>query len=145
MPWWAWMVMGTLLLGAEMLGVSAQFYLVFVGAAAIVVGLLGMAGVPLPEWAQWIIFAGLALTCMALFRAQLYSKFKANVGQVEERLIMGDRIVVPERLAPGASCRVEYRGTSWTARNTDEVPIAAGIEAEVWETTGLTLHVRNPR
>ena len=145
MPWWGWMVMGTLLLGAEMLGVSAQFYLVFVGAAAIVVGLLGMAGVPLPEWAQWIIFAGLALTCMALFRAQLYSKFKANVGQVEERLIMGDRIVVPERLAPGASCRVEYRGTSWTARNTDEVPIAAGIEAEVWETTGLTLHVRNPR
>lgn len=145
MPWWAWMVTGTLLFGAEILGVSAQFYLVFVGAAAIVVGLLGMTGVPLPDWAQWLIFAGLCLTCMALFRAKLYKKFKANVGHVEERLIMGDRIVVPERLTPGASCRVEYRGTSWTARNTDEAPIEAGIEAEVWETTGLTLHLRNPR
>ncbi len=143
MPWWGWMVTGTLLLGAEMLGVSAQFYLVFVGAAAIVVGLLGMAAVPLPEWAQWLIFAALALSCMALFRARLYNKFKANVGQVEERLIMGDLIVVPERLAAGATCRVEYRGTSWSARNTDEAPIEAGSEAEVWETAGLTLHIRN--
>ena len=61
------------------------------------------------------------------------------------RTLSGDRIVVPQRLTPGASCRVEYRGTSWTARNTDEVAIEAGVEAEVWETTGLTLHLRNPR
>ncbi len=145
MPWWGWMMTGTLLFGAEMLGVSAQFYLVFVGAAALVVGLLGMAGVALPEWAQWITFAVVALICMALFRARLYSKFKGADGQVEERLIMGDRIAVPERLTPGASCRVEYRGTTWSARNTDDVPIEAGVEAEVWETTGLTLHIRNPR
>ena len=145
MPWWGWMVTGTLLFGAEMLGVSAQFYLVFFGAAAIVVGLVGMAGVALPEWAQWITFAALALTCMALFRAQLYDKFKGADGQVEERLILGDRIVIAEGLAPGASCRVEYRGSTWSARNTDDVPIEAGVEAEVWETTGLTLHIRNPR
>lgn len=145
MPWWGWMVTGTLLFGAEMLGVSAQFYLVFVGAAAIVVGLLGVAGVALPEWAQWITFAALALICMALFRARLYDKFKGADGVVEERLILGDRIVIPEQLAPNASCRVEYRGTTWSARNTDSVPIAAGVEAEVWEVAGLTLHVRNPR
>ena len=145
MPWWGWMVMGTLLFSAELLGVSAQFYLVFVGAAAIVVGLLGMAGVPLAEWAQWLTFAALALSCMVLFRARLYGRFKTTLGEVEERLIMGDRIVVPERLAPGASCRVEYRGTSWTARNTDETPIEAASEAEVWEVAGLTLHIRNPR
>ncbi len=145
MPWWGWMVTGTLLFGAEMIGVSAQFYLVFVGAAAIVVGLLGMAGLPLPEWAQWITFAGVALTCMALFRARLYDKFKGADGKVEERLILGDRIAMPERLAPGASCRVEYRGSTWSARNTDDSPIEAGVEAEVWETAGLTLHIRNPR
>ena len=85
MPWWGWMMTGTLLFGAEMLGVSAQFYLVFVGAAALVVGLLGMAGVALPEWAQWITFAVVALICMALFRARLYSKFKGADGQVEGR------------------------------------------------------------
>ena len=145
MPWWGWMVTGTLLFGAELLGVSAQFYLVFVGAAALAVGVLGMADAALPEWGQWIVFAGLALTSMTLFRAQLYSKFKGNVGAVEERLIMGDRIVVPATLAPGASCRVEYRGSTWSARNTDERPIEAGVEAEVWQTTGLTLHIRNPR
>lgn len=145
MPWWSWMVTGTLLLGAEMFGVSAQFYLVFVGAAAILVGLLGVAGVALPEWAQWLTFAAVALTCMAFFRARLYRRFKGAEGEVEERLIMGDRIVVPERLAPGASCRVDYRGTSWTARNTDQVSLEAGIEAEVWETAGLTLHLRYPR
>ena len=145
MPWWGWMVTGTLLFGAEMVGVSAQFYLVFVGAAAIVVGLLGMAGVALPEWAQWLTFAVVALTCMALFRARLYDKFKGADGQVEGRLILGDRIALPARLAPGASGRVDYGGSTWSARNTDDVPIEAGVEAEVWETTGLTLHIRNPR
>jgi membrane protein implicated in regulation of membrane protease activity len=145
MPWWGWMVTGTLLFGAEMLGVSAQFYLVFLGAAALVVGLLGVAGVVLPEWLQWITFAAVALVCMALFRARLYDKFKGADGAVEERLILGDRIAIPERLAPGASCRVEYRGTTWSARNTDTQTIEAGVEAEIWETTGLTLHLRNPR
>ena len=134
---------GALLFGAELFGINAQFYLVFVGAAAIVVGLIGSLGVALPEWAQWLIFAALALICMVAFRERLYRRFRETEEFVEDRLILGDRILMPERLAPEASCRVEYKGTSWTARNVDAQPIEAGVEAEIYETVGFILHVRN--
>lgn len=145
MPWWGWMVTGTLLLGAELFGVNAQFYLVFIGAAAIAVGALDLAGVYLPEWAQWLAFALLSLGCMALFRARLYRRLRAHPGQVEERLIIGDRITLSERVPPHGNCRVEYRGSFWSARNTDTTALEAGAEAEVWEVAGLTLHIRQPR
>ena len=41
MAWWSWCIFGVVLLGVELFAVDAQFYLVFAGLAAIVVGLLG--------------------------------------------------------------------------------------------------------
>jgi len=40
MPWWGWLVLGIGLLGVEMFVVDAQFYLVFIGVAAALVGLV---------------------------------------------------------------------------------------------------------
>ena len=60
MPWWGWLVLGIGLLGVEMFVIDAQFYLVFLGVSAAIVGLLGLAGVPMPEWPQWLVFAALA-------------------------------------------------------------------------------------
>lgn len=143
MPWWSWVVTGALLFAAEMFGINAQFYLVFVGTAAIVVGLIGSLGMIMPEWAQWLSFAALALLLMIGFRERLYRRFRETNEFVEERLQLGARILIPERLAPEASCRVDYKGTSWTARNVDREPIEAGVEAEICETVGFILHVRN--
>ena len=39
MTWWGWIIAGAILLGAELTFVNAQFYLVFIGSAAILVGL----------------------------------------------------------------------------------------------------------
>ena len=39
MTWWGWIIAGAILLGAELAFVSAQFYLVLIGSAAILVGL----------------------------------------------------------------------------------------------------------
>ena len=49
MEWWGWCILGVALLGVELLAVDAQFYLVFAGLAAVLVGLLGLVGVDLPE------------------------------------------------------------------------------------------------
>ena len=38
MDWWAWIAVGAILLGSELAFVDAQFYLVFIGASAFVVG-----------------------------------------------------------------------------------------------------------
>ena len=141
MPWWAWLVFGIGLLGVEMFVIDAQFYLVFIGLSAAVVGLLGLAGIQLPEWAQWLIFSGLAIVAMLAFRRRLYELVRGRSGQVEERLTVGDRVVIVSRLEPGQSERVEYRGTTWTARNTGSIAIEAGREAIIAHVDGLTLHV----
>jgi membrane protein implicated in regulation of membrane protease activity len=141
MPWWAWLVLGIGLLGVEMFVIDAQFYLVFIGLSAAVVGLLGLAGVHLPEWTQWLIFSALAIVAMLTFRRRLYEMMRGNAGQVDERLTIGDRVVIASRLEPGQSGRVEYRGTTWTARNTGSLAIEAGREAVIAHVDGLTLHV----
>ncbi len=67
---------------------------------------------------------------------------RSGVGVVDERLTVGDRVLVAARLEPGESGRVEYRGSSWTARNTGSGPIEAGREAVIDRVDGLTLFVR---
>lgn len=36
MPWWGWIVIGALLLGAELMVIEAEFFLVFIGVAALI-------------------------------------------------------------------------------------------------------------
>lgn len=142
MPWWAWLVLGIGLLGVEMLVIDAQFYLVFIGLSAALVGLLGLFGFNLPEWAQWLTFSVLAITAMLAFRRRIYELVRGRSGHVDQRLTVGDKVVVPARLEPGQSGRVDYRGSSWTARNTGGQPIEAGREAVIDRVDGLTLHVK---
>ena len=141
MPWWGWFVLGAVLLGAEMFVLDAQFYLVFLGVSAALVGFFGMFGVNLPEWAEWLAFAAFSIVTMVGFRQRIYQLVRNRTGVVEERLNLGDRVTVPVRLEPGQTCRVEYRGSSWTARNTDQAIIEAGREAVITRVDGLTLHV----
>jgi hypothetical protein len=135
------MVLGIGLLGVEMFVIDAQFYLVFVGLSAAIVGLLGLFGADLPGWAQWLVFSALSIAAMLAFRRRLYEMVRNRSGHVEDRLTVGDRVVVAARLEPGQTGRVEYRGSSWTARNTGTAPIEAGREAVIAQVDGLTLHV----
>ena len=143
MPWWGWLVVGIGLLGVEMFLIDAQFYLVFIGVSAAVVGLFGLAGVAAPLWAQWVAFAVLSLVTTLVFRSRLYPLARNRSGHVEERLTLGDRITVPVHLEPGETCRVDYRGSSWTACNIDKVAIAAGKVAVIEQVDGLTLRVKS--
>jgi membrane protein implicated in regulation of membrane protease activity len=134
------MVVGALLLGAELVGVDAAFYLVFIGAAAILTGLVGLFGINLPDWAQWLLFAALAIATMVLFRERLYLKMRGVATDYKEGLD-GDELVLSESLEPGASCRMDYRGTTWTVLNGSDASLAAGTEVRVQDVEGLTLVV----
>ena len=142
MPWWGWLVMATALLAFELFVIDAQFYLVFLGVSAALVGLFGLATDIMPAWQQWLVFAALSIVAMVAFRNRVYQMVRKRTGHVQERLTLGDRIVIPVRLEPGQSCRAEYRGSSWTARNVDQQAIDAGKEAVIAHVDGLTLHVR---
>lgn len=143
MPWWGWLVVGAALLGVEMFVLDAQFYLVFLGVSAAIVGLFGLAGIGMPEWSEWLLFAALSLITMVAFRKRVYELVRGRTGAVDERLTLGDRVMIPMRLDPGQACRVDYRGSSWTARNVGEAGIEAGQEAVISNIDGLTLHVKN--
>ena len=139
MPWWGWMTLGLFLLGAELLGVEAAFYLLFVGVAAILTGLITLA-VPLAPWLQWLIFAGLALASMVTFRARLYSRFR-GVGVDYKAGPAGDLIKLQNDLLPGDTCRQEFRGTVWTVLNEGDTPLSAGSNARIVRVERLTLVV----
>lgn len=140
MVWWQWMVIGAILLGAEMFAIDAQFYLVFIGVSAALVGLAGLMGIDLPLWAQWAAFGALSLISMFTFRAQLYEKIRGNVEGFRETLA-GESIDVDDDLASGEETRLEYRGSEWTARNSGSATIAAGSRAKVVKVDGLTLFI----
>lgn len=143
MPWWGWLVLGIGLLGVELFVVDAQFYLVFIGVAAALVGLLGLAGVDLPQWAQWLSFAALAIVTMVAFRKRVYAVVRGRGGHVEAPVTTGDRVRLTVRLEPGQSGRVDYRGSSWAARNVDDRAMEAGAEALISHVDGLTLHLKS--
>jgi inner membrane protein len=142
MPWWGWFVLAAALLSVELFVIDAQFYLVFLGVSAGLVGLLDLADGTMPAWQQWLAFAVLALVTMIAFRDRVYQLVRKRTGHVEQPLTLGDRVVIPVRLEPGQTCRAQYRGSSWTARNVDQKTIDAGKEAVISHVDGLTLHVR---
>ena len=142
MLWWGWLVAGAALLALEMFVIDAQFYLVFLGISAALVGLFSLAIPGLADWILWLAFAVLSLVTMFGFRERVYRLVRGRTGVVEERLTIGDRVTIPNRLEPGQSTRVEYRGSTWTARNVDQVALEAGREAFIAGVEGLTLHVR---
>jgi len=134
------MVLGAVLLGAELFAIDAQFYLVFLGVSAALVGLASLMGIVMPEWAQWLAFGTLSLISFFTFRKSLYQKIHGETVGYRGTL-SGESIKINQDLAAGAEARVEYRGTNWTARNVGDAAITSGSRATVVKADGLTLHV----
>jgi inner membrane protein len=139
MTWWGWVIAGAILLGAELMLVNAQFYLVFVGSAAILVGLATLV-LPLAEWLQWALFAALAVISMVTFRSRIYQRFRGSLPQVEIGP-QGRLITLPVALAAGDSCQAEFNGTFWTVRNASDTALPAGSRARIVSVQNLTLLV----
>jgi membrane protein implicated in regulation of membrane protease activity len=139
--WWSWVIGGAILLGAELAFVDAQFYLVFLGSAAIVVGLIAGATDWLAAWAQWALFAVLAIVSMVTFRARVYERVRGRAPQVRTGPV-NEVLTLPVPLAPGESGQAEHGGTFWSVRNDSDVPMPAGTRVRITQVQGLTLVVR---
>jgi membrane protein implicated in regulation of membrane protease activity len=140
MTWWGWVIVGAILFGAELSFVSAQFYLVFIGSAAMAVGLITALANPAP-WAQWALFAALAIISMLAFRSRVYQRFHGQLPSVRTGPV-GAVITLGVPLAVGASCQTEYSGALWSVKNDSNVAIAPGTRVRVVRVLDLTLLVR---
>jgi hypothetical protein len=139
MQWWAWIAVGAILLGSELTFVDAQFYLVFVGASAFIVGMLELT-FGIADWLQWLLFAVLAVTSVFTFRRRIYDRLRRQLPPLKGGPA-GEIVTLPEDLPPGETCRLEYRGSSWSATNGGGALIAAGSRARIERVDGLTLVV----
>ncbi len=142
MPWWGWMIIGAILLGSELLGVEAAFYLFFLGVAAILTGLVELAGVGLELWMQWILFSIISIVLMVLFRKKLYAKLRGQ-GVGYETGPAGEIVTVKDALAPGQSGRMSYRGTQWTIVNDSDEDFVAGQRVRISHVDGLKLNLES--
>ncbi|MBS0365097.1 MAG: NfeD family protein [Proteobacteria bacterium] len=140
MTWWGWIIGGAILFGAELAFVSAQFYLVFIGGAAIAVGLLAALASPAP-WVQWALFAVLVVVSMIAFRSRVYQRFHNDAPAVKTGQPEGV-LTLAVALPPGGTCQAEHGGTYWTVRNDTDSPIAAGTRVRITAVSNLTLLVQ---
>ena len=141
MPWWIWLIGGLVLMGVELTAVDAAFFLMFLGASAVLVGILELSGAGLPFWGQWLAYAVLAVTSLALFRKRLYNKVRGRAPGYQS-VTAGGLVEVAEKLAVGGETRVRYRGTQWTARNLGPSAITAGASAQVVRAEGTVLEIK---
>ncbi len=140
MPWWAWLTAGIVLMGLELAAVDAAFYLVFLGAAAILVGIAVFGDPGLPIWGQWALYAVLAVASMVFFRRKLYDRLRGGA-QGFDNSTVGEIVEVAEEVPAGGRTRVAMRGTQWTATNVGTMAMDAGAQARVVAVSGATVDI----
>lgn len=142
MAWWIWILIGFAFFIAEAL-TAGTLVVGFFGMGAIAVGFLVLMGVGGPAWVQFLLFTGISLAALAIFRQPLVRRLRGESdGDSELDTLVGENGSATSVLEPGGLGKIELRGTSWSARNVGDEPLAAGDRVIVTAVRGLTLEVR---
>ena len=142
MMWWIWVLGGLALLGLEAL-LPGGIVLVFFGVAALLVGALVAAGVGGPLWFQGVLFSVVSIVSLLTLRNPILRRMNLGTEEAENiDTLLGQRVLAMQDLAPGAEGKAELRGTSWTAENVGDKPLARGEQGLVDRVEGLKLFVR---
>lgn len=140
MEWWIWMLLGLLLLLAELV-TPGGFYFIFFGIGAVIVGVLAGLGAGGPLWLQFLSFSILSLVSLWLFRGKLLKLTESAPDRNVDSLI-GETAVASDEITVNGIGKVEMRGASWNARNVGDQPLKHGERAKVERVEGLMLFVR---
>ena len=105
--YWVWWVLAALLVGLEL--VTGTFYLLAVGVAFVVGGIVAWMGASVP--AQLLVGGGLAV--IAVIAAHQWRKARGTPAP-QAPLDRGQSVRV-HRWNPDGTARVDYRGTQWDA------------------------------
>ena len=137
-PAWLWLIGGVLLLIAEL--IAPGFSLVFVGAAAIITGLVGLLlGLPLAP--QFALFAVLAFLAIRVGGRRAYaSRYDYSADPLlNDRVgrLLG-RVVVVSAAVDTHGGRVRVGDSEWSARGG---PAAVGERVRIVDVEGNCLKV----
>lgn len=136
-PHWWWLVLGLLLAIAEI--VVPGVFLIWIGAAAIITGLLSLL-LPLPAAAEFVIFAATSIGAVYLGRRYI----KANPIETSDPLLndrgarlIGRQVTVIEAISGGEG-KVKVGDSVWLASGPDA---AVGARVTVVGADGARLKV----
>jgi len=137
-PAWLWLIGGVVLLIAEV--IAPGFFLIFIGAAAIITGVLAMAlGLPIPV--QLGVFAILAFLSARLvgrrFYATRYDYSPDPFLNNKIRQLLG-KVVVVVQAVDSHGGRVRVGDSEWSARGG---PAAVGERVRIVDIDGNCLKV----
>ena len=141
MTWWIWVIVGLVLAAIE-LATPGGFFVIFFGVAALVVGMLELAGLAQAPWVQWLLFPVIAVAALRLFRKPLLERLRAHEGKDNVDSLVGEVATASTELAPGGFGRAELRGSMWSARNVGTTSLASGQRTRVVAVDGLMLDIR---
>ena len=144
MIWWYWILVGLVLAAIE-LATPGGFFVIFFALAAVIVGLLELAGLLDADALQWALFSILAIASLALFRKPLLEWM--DRGRTDDAVdsLVGELATAADAIASGQHGRAELRGTMWTARNVDPLTVTAGERCRVVAVRGLEIDIRPER
>ena len=140
MDWWIWILLGLVLLLAELV-TPGGFYILFFGLGGIAVGLLSVFEAAGPIWFQIVLFSIISVFSLWFFREKL---LELTRGPTMDRVdtYIGETAVVLDDISVNGIGKAEMRGTPWNTRNVSGRPLARGERCKVERVEGLTIFVR---
>jgi membrane protein implicated in regulation of membrane protease activity len=138
--WWHWLVVGLLLVLAEM-ATAGGFFVIFFGIGALVVGILAGLGYAGPLWMQLLLFCVISVLSLVLFRSRMLRWVQLDPQRPEVDALVGEIGIINEPVAPAGIGKVEVRGSAWNARNVSQTLLARGARCRVVRVDGLMLDV----
>jgi membrane protein implicated in regulation of membrane protease activity len=144
MIWWYWVLLGLALAAIE-LATPGGFFFIFFAVAALLLGLLELAGLVAADWAQWVLFSVLSVVCVALFRRPLLERLRGTERPESVDSLVGELAVPTAPIPPREYGRAEVRGSTWSVRNVDDGAVNTGERCRVVAVRGLELDIRLER
>jgi membrane protein implicated in regulation of membrane protease activity len=138
--WWVWMVIGLLLLIAEML-LPTDFFVFFTGVGATVTALTTGLGLTDGLMSQAVTFAVISIVSLVTLRGWMRRLLHRDMPTKEVDSFIGELATAIGDIPPHGRGRVSMRGTSWIARNAGALPISAGSRVRIESTDSITLLV----
>jgi len=134
-----WGAAGILLIIGDV--VFGTFFVMFLGAGALITATLLWTGVSLNNAAQWLTFSAVSALGVLLLRPKLMQWFgPSSEERFEEH--KGQTVVVVEDVLPGKTGKIKYRGAEWQSATTEADSISAGENAVITHLDGIVVYIR---
>jgi membrane protein implicated in regulation of membrane protease activity len=142
--WWVWMVLGLLLLVAEMM-VPTDFFVFFCGVGAIATALVTGIGLTPGLLSQSIVFAVVSLVSLVTLRGWMRGLMQRGMPTKSVDPLIGEIGTTIAEIPANGAGRVTLRGSPWNARNPGPSAIPAGTRVRVDKVDSITLIVSELR